>query len=107
MQSPEYILSSEELRRLLGADVMPLFRLLFAQMAASCATLASALREAASGKQVPAAPSSDASSICCSTPASTVRFAAAACSCCRLQGVRLTKWVQHYRACFLMLLHWV
>ena len=37
MQSPEYILSSEELRRLLGADVMPLFRLLFAQMAASCA----------------------------------------------------------------------
>ena len=62
MQSPEYILSSEELRRLLGADVMPLFRLLFAQMAASCAALAAALREAASGKQVPAAPSSHATS---------------------------------------------
>ena len=40
---------------MLGADVMPLFRLLFAQMAASCATLAFALREAASGQQVSAA----------------------------------------------------
>ena len=69
MQSPEYILSSEELRRLLGADVMPLFRLLFAQMAASCAALAAALREAASGKQVPTAPSSAATSIPCSTTA--------------------------------------
>ena len=106
MQSPEYILSSEELRRLLGADVMPLFRLLFAQMAASCAALAAALREAASGKQVPAAPSSDASSICCSTPASTVCPAAAACHRIKLQGVRLTERSQLYRACFLMLLYW-
>lgn len=40
---------------MLGADVMPLFRLLFAQMAASCAALAVALQEAASGKQVTAA----------------------------------------------------
>ena len=52
MQSPAHVLSSEELRELLGADVMPLFRLLFAQMAASCAALASALQEAASGKRV-------------------------------------------------------
>jgi hypothetical protein len=55
MQHPRHILSSKELREMLGADVMPLFRLLFAQMAASCAVLAFALREAASGKQVEAA----------------------------------------------------
>ena len=52
MRSPHHVLSSGELREMLGADVMPLFRLLFAQMAASCAALAFALREAASGKRV-------------------------------------------------------
>ena len=52
MRSPDHVLSSGELREMLGADVMPLFRLLFAQMAASCAALASALREAARGKRV-------------------------------------------------------
>ncbi len=52
MRSPNHVLSSSELREMLGADVMPLFRLLFAQMAASCAALAFALREAASGKRV-------------------------------------------------------
>lgn len=52
MRSPDHVLSSSELQEMLGADVMPLFRLLFAQMAASCAALACALREAASGKRV-------------------------------------------------------
>lgn len=54
MQAPEHILASGQLRELLGTDVMPLFRLLFAQMAASCAALADALNEAARGQQVPA-----------------------------------------------------
>lgn len=59
MQAPEHILSSRELEELLGADIMPLFRLLFSQMAASCAALAFALDAAASGKRVTQA------SLCC------------------------------------------
>ena len=52
IQDPRHVLSSSALQEMLGADVMPLFRLLFAQMAASCAALAFALSEAASGKRV-------------------------------------------------------
>lgn len=43
---------ASELQALLGVDVMPIFEILFGQMAASCATMAAALRDAACGNQV-------------------------------------------------------
>ena len=43
---------ASEIRHLLEVDVMPIFGLLFAQMAASCANMANALKDAADGKKV-------------------------------------------------------
>jgi hypothetical protein len=53
MQGPGQVLSSEKLQVLLGKDLMPLFRLILAQMAASCAAMAGALKDASAGRQVP------------------------------------------------------
>lgn len=51
-QGPEQVVLASELRHLLDVDVIPIFELLFAQMAASCANMAVALKDAAEGKQV-------------------------------------------------------
>ena len=51
-QGPEQVMSEEELRDLLGCDVVPLFKVLFAQMAASCVEMTEALRQSSRGRQV-------------------------------------------------------
>lgn len=52
MQSQEQVVVASELRQLLGVDILPIFAVLFAQMAASCVSMSVALRDAADGKQV-------------------------------------------------------
>lgn len=52
LQGSGQVLDQEELHKLLGKDVVPLFRLLFAQMAVSCAAMSSALKEASQGRAV-------------------------------------------------------
>lgn len=52
MQGQEQVVVASELRHLLGVDILPIFALLFAQMAASCVSMSVALRDAADGKQV-------------------------------------------------------
>ncbi|BDA49627.1 hypothetical protein COCOBI_14-2470 [Coccomyxa sp. Obi] len=51
LEGPEQVVVATEIRHLLGVEVMPIFGLLFAQMAASCANMANALKDAADGKQ--------------------------------------------------------
>lgn len=46
------MLSEAELEVLLGCDVVPLFRVLFAQMVASCADITHTLKEANRGNRV-------------------------------------------------------
>lgn len=50
-QGPEQVMSEEELRDLLGCDVVPLFKVLFAQMAASCVEMTEALRQSSRGRR--------------------------------------------------------
>jgi hypothetical protein len=45
-------MSEHELHELLGCDVVPLFKVLFAQMAAACASIAAALHDACMGRRV-------------------------------------------------------
>ncbi len=45
-------MSAHELRELLGCDVVPLFKVLFGQMVATCASIATALKGASSGRRV-------------------------------------------------------
>ncbi|KAK9904804.1 hypothetical protein WJX75_002805 [Coccomyxa subellipsoidea] len=51
LEGPEQVMSEEELRDLLGCDVVPLFKVLFAQMAASCVEMTEALRQSSRGRQ--------------------------------------------------------
>ncbi len=55
---------ASELRHLLGVDIVPIFALLFAQMAASCVSMSVALRDAADGKQVRPLSGPNSSKIC-------------------------------------------
>lgn len=52
MQGPEQVMNAAELHELLGCDVVPLFKVVFAQMAASCAAMTQALHMSNHGQQV-------------------------------------------------------
>jgi hypothetical protein len=46
MQGPDYAIRKTDPHTMLGCDVVPLFKVLFAQMAAACASIAAALHDA-------------------------------------------------------------
>ena len=52
MQGPEQVMNAAELHELLGCDVVPLFKVVFAQMAASCAAMTQALHQSDHGQRV-------------------------------------------------------
>ena len=52
MQGPEQVMNAAELHELLGCDVVPLFKVVFAQMAASCAAMTRALHQSDHGQRV-------------------------------------------------------
>ena len=52
IQGPEQVMNEDELRELLGCDVVPLFKVLFAQMVASCKEMTEALHQSSRGRRV-------------------------------------------------------
>ncbi|BDA49628.1 hypothetical protein COCOBI_14-2480 [Coccomyxa sp. Obi] len=54
LEGPEQIMNAAELHELLGCDVVPLFKVVFAQMAASCAAITEALHQSDQGQRAQA-----------------------------------------------------